>query len=113
MTISFTSTYGVPLKQVGKQGITPAKKTALKQLAQEHGGIFPISSSKGKAKFSVPQELDAKIQASLKKLGYKNYTTVPTHEVPSNQLDTVIKNFEASKKTEAKMAIRAKYKAKK
>lgn len=113
MTISFTSTYGVPLKQTGIQGITPAKKNAVKALAQVHGGIVPASSSTGKARFSVPPELDAKVQAELKKLGFKKYTTVPTHEVPNNKLDTIINEFERSQKTESKMAKRAKHNSKK
>ncbi len=80
--ISFGSTYRVPLNQLK---INPAKKDALKALAEKWNGITP-TYRKGNVKFSVPKRYDKQIEAELKLKGFLQYDKVEIHRVPKGQL---------------------------
>lgn len=87
MNISFGSTYRVPISQ---PGVNNAKKERLKTLTQLYDGL--ISSSKtGAARFSLPNELDAKFEQDLKSIGYKQYQKFDAENLPKDKIDAYIK----------------------
>lgn len=86
--ISFGSTYRVNFSQP-KQGVSPHKKDELKKLAKTHNHCSVPSGRTGNVKFSVKKKLDEQVEATLKKLGFKEYEKVEIHNVWPDEINDV------------------------
>jgi len=74
------------------QGISPAKKEAVKLICEQSGHRVP-SSNVGNVSFSIPKKLDEAVQAQLKKLGFTQYEIVPIHNVHPRRIQDAL-NYE-------------------
>jgi len=87
---SFTSTYRIPLVE---QGVTPAKREALKKLASKYQNYRYPEGNNGFVRLSIRKRLDAKFEHKLKQLGFSVYQKFEKHNVPKTdgKMDIYIK----------------------
>ena len=82
--ISFTSTYRIPLVE---QGITKAKREALKEMSTKYqNSLFPKGNN-GFVRISIRKRLDEKFEQNLKQLGFKVFQKFEKHNVPKTALE--------------------------
>ena len=82
--ISFGSTYRIPLVQ---QGITAAKREALKSMASRYQNVLYPNGSNGNVRVSIRQRLDAGFELKLKRLGFKVFQKFERNNVPKTEFE--------------------------
>ncbi|MBR6301962.1 hypothetical protein IKR55_04415 [bacterium] len=95
--ISFGSTYRIPLVE---QGVTPAKRVALKKLVSKYQNYRYPNGNNGCVRLSIRKRLDPGFEQKLRQLGFKVYQKFEKHNIPKtdNRMDkyisTTLKNGE-------------------
>ena len=88
-TISFGSTYRIPITQAG---VNNAKKERLRTLIQSYPNGLIGKSKTGQARVSVPDSEDSKFEQKLKTIGYKVFQKFEGDNIPKEQIDSFIKS---------------------
>lgn len=88
-TISFGSTYRIPITQAG---VNNAKKERLRTLIQSYPNGLIGKSKTGQARVSVPDSEDIKFEQKLKTIGYKVFQKFEGDNIPKEQIDSFIKS---------------------
>lgn len=86
--VSFGSTYRIPLVE---QNITRAKRTSLKNLADNYSNVLYPKGNNGYVRVSMKAEDDVLFERQLKQLGFKVFQKFAKHELPVEEMDDYIK----------------------
>ena len=88
--VSFTSTYRIPLVE---QNITPAKREALKNIANKYQNVLYPNGNNGYVRVSIRKRLDYGFEQKLKQIGFKVFQKFDRHNIPKtdNRMDEYIK----------------------
>ena len=86
--ISFTSTYRIPLTE---WKVTPAKRTAIKDLALKYTNHLYPNGNKGYVRVSVAEAEDNNFERELQQHKVKIYQKFSAHNVDKNFIDDYIK----------------------
>ncbi len=102
MQVSFGSTYRIPYRKGGEN-----VRQSLRDLAKQYGGLATQNkSANGAARVSILNELDAKFEQDLRRIGYREYQKFDAENLPKEQIDAYIKeqlnNFNYTQKGKQK-----------
>ncbi len=86
--ISFTSTYRIPLTE---WKVTPAKRTAIKDIASKYTNHLYPNGNKGYVRVSIPETEDNCFEQNLKQHKVKIYQKFNAHNIDKNFIDDYIK----------------------
>ena len=87
-TLSFGSTYRIPVTQAG---VNNSKKEKLRNLVESYPNGLIGKGKTGYARVSVPESLDSDFESKLKKIGYKVFQKFDGHDISKDSMDSFIK----------------------
>ena len=82
--ISFTSTYRIPLTELG---MTASKRESLKKMASKYQNVLYPNGNTGAVRVSIRKRLDDGFEKKLKEIGVKVYQKFDRHNIPKSEFE--------------------------